>query len=120
MLRVNTSFVLKLPPFETTVADARLLECRNQLYIGSCWSLKSIIIVGLGDTCEVGKCPARELNSYDVDAFQVNYMFSLLRLKPVRVWVLTDSILPLQYLCFRDSKLLECYLPVLLVSTIVA
>jgi hypothetical protein len=33
MLRVNTSLALKLPPFKTDDADAKLLESRNQMVI---------------------------------------------------------------------------------------
>jgi hypothetical protein len=33
MLRINTSLVLTLPPFETDGADERLLECRDQMRI---------------------------------------------------------------------------------------
>jgi hypothetical protein len=38
MLRVNTSLVLKLPPFETAGADERLCESRNRLRIEQRWN----------------------------------------------------------------------------------
>jgi hypothetical protein len=87
MLRVNTSLVLKLPPFKTDGADAKPLESRNQMVIE-----QRLNQVGRGKlltprltTREVFIDALHELGSYDVDdspAFQVSCLYSLLRLNP--------------------------------------
>jgi hypothetical protein len=87
MLRVNTSLVLKLPPFKNDGADATLLESRNQMVIE-----QRLNQVGRGKllaprltTREVFIDALHELGSYDLDespAFQVSCLYTLLRLNP--------------------------------------
>jgi hypothetical protein len=87
MLRINTSLVMELPPFETDGADERLLESRNQMRIE-----QGLNHVGRGRLLSSSQTPRKEwvvalhkLNSYNVDdslAFQVSCLFSLLGLHP--------------------------------------
>jgi hypothetical protein len=87
MLRVNTSLVLELPPFQTDGADERLLECRNQMHIE-----RRLNQVGRGrllssslTTREEYVDALHELNTYnpkDPPTFQVSCVYSLLRLDP--------------------------------------
>jgi hypothetical protein len=87
MLRVNTSLVLYLPPFELTGrVDARLLESRNKMLIE-----QRLNQVGRGrlmasrQTSEEYVDALHELNSFNVrdpPAFQVSCLYSLLRLNP--------------------------------------
>jgi hypothetical protein len=87
MLRINTSLVLKLPVFETTGADARLLEWRDQLHIEY-----RLNIAGRGKLLASSQTAKDEwvdaldvLNAYNVDdspAFQISCLYSLLRLHP--------------------------------------
>jgi hypothetical protein len=88
MLRVNTSLLLKLPPFETDGANAELLESRNQMVIK-----QRLNEVGRGRLLASRQTTKEEnvdslhheLGSYDVGdspAFQVSCLYSLLRLNP--------------------------------------
>jgi hypothetical protein len=88
MLRVNTSVVLVLPPFETDGADERLLESRDQMRIE-----QRLNEVGRGGLLASSSQTTREewvdalheLSSNEVDesdAFRVSCLFSLLRLHP--------------------------------------
>jgi hypothetical protein len=87
MLRVNTSLVLMLPPFETAGADERLVDSRNQMRIE-----QGLNRVGRGRLLSTSQTPRKEwldalseLNSSNVDEspeFNVSCLYSLLRLNP--------------------------------------
>jgi hypothetical protein len=88
MLRVNTSLVLELPPFEINGVNERLLESRKQMVIE-----QRLNQVGRGSLLSSSRQTTRgdyvdalqELNSCNVDdspAFQVSCLYSLLRLHP--------------------------------------
>jgi hypothetical protein len=87
MLRVNTSLVLKLPPFETAGADERLVDSRNQMRIE-----QRLNHDGRGRLLSSSQTPRKEwvdalneLNSSNVDEppkFNVSCLYSLLRLNP--------------------------------------
>jgi hypothetical protein len=87
MLRVNTSLVLELPPFETDGADQRLLESRTQMII----ELR-LNQVGRGKLLSTSQTTREEwvdalheMSSNVVDdspAFQVTCLYSLLQLHP--------------------------------------
>jgi hypothetical protein len=87
MMRVNTSLVLKLPPFETSGADEMLADSRNQMHIE-----QRLNRVGRGRrmvlhqaTREDWVYSLHEVSSYNVDdshAFQGSCLYSLLRLNP--------------------------------------
>jgi hypothetical protein len=87
MLRVNTSLVLKLPPFETDGANEKLRESRDQLHIEQRWNYagRGRLLVSTQTTREQWADTLHELNFYNVDdscAFQVSCLYSLLRLHP--------------------------------------
>jgi hypothetical protein len=87
MLRINTSLVLKLPVFETTGADARLLEWRDQLHIEYRLNTagRGKLLVSSQTTREEWVEVLNELSAYNVDdspAFQISCLYSLLRLHP--------------------------------------
>jgi hypothetical protein len=86
MLRVNTSLVLKLPPFETDGADERLRESRKQMVIE-----QRLNQVGRGRLLSSRQTTREEwvdalhaLNAIKkgTDRFDVSCMYSLLRLNP--------------------------------------
>jgi hypothetical protein len=87
MLRVNTSLVLELPPFETAGTDERLVDSRNQMRIE-----QRLNQVGRGRLLASSQTPRKEwvdalneLNSSNVDetpVFQVSCLISLLLLHP--------------------------------------
>jgi hypothetical protein len=88
MLRVNTSLVMKLPPFKTAGADERLRESRKQMVIE-----KRLNQVGRGrllsrqTTREEWVDALYELHSFNVNGndypiFRVSCVYSLLRLNP--------------------------------------
>jgi hypothetical protein len=87
MLRVNTSLVLELPPFQTDGADERLLKTWYQMgielrlnQVGRGKLLSSSLT-----TREEYVDALHELNTYNAKyspAFQVSCLYSLLRLKP--------------------------------------
>jgi hypothetical protein len=87
MLRVNTSLVLKLPPFDDAVGDQRLVDSRNQMRIE-----QRLNHVGRGRLLLSSQTPREEwfdglneLNSSNVDEspeFNVSCLYSLLRLNP--------------------------------------
>jgi hypothetical protein len=87
MLRVNTSLVLELPPFEYRGGNERLRESHKQMGIE-----QRLNEVGRGrllssslTTREEYVDALRELNTYNAEdspAFQVSCLYSLLRLKP--------------------------------------
>jgi hypothetical protein len=94
MLRVNTSLILELPPFETDGVNGRLLESRKQMRIE-----QRLNQVGRGSLLSSSRPTTRgdyvdalhELNSCDVKcscnvdvfpAFQISCLYSLLRLHP--------------------------------------
>jgi hypothetical protein len=87
MLRVNTSLVLKLPPFETDGADERLLEARNQMRIEQRLNKagRGKLLSSTQTTRDEYVDALHELNTYNAEdspAFQVSCLYSLLRLKP--------------------------------------
>jgi hypothetical protein len=87
MLRVNTSLVLNLPPFEDAGGDQRLIDSRNQMRIEH-----GLNHVGRGKLIVSRQTPRKEwvdalsdLNSRNVDErpeFNVSCLYSLLRLNP--------------------------------------
>jgi hypothetical protein len=87
MLRVNTSLVLNLPPFEDAGGDQRLIDSRNQMRIEH-----GLNHVGRGKLIVSRQTPRKEwvdalsdLNSKNVDErpeFNVSCLYSLLRLNP--------------------------------------
>jgi hypothetical protein len=87
MLRVNTSLVLRLPPFETADADERLRESHKQMEIEQVLNK-----VGRGRLLASRQTPREEwvdalheLSSSNVDEtpeFNVSCLYSLLRLHP--------------------------------------
>jgi hypothetical protein len=95
MLRINTSLVLTLPPFETAGASSKLLECHNQMRIEQRLNevgrgrLLSSSIQTTGEEYVDAK---HELNSSNVDdpsaPFRLSCVFSLLRLNPSVVGML--------------------------------
>jgi hypothetical protein len=92
MMRVNTSLVLKLPPFETASTDRRLLESHKQMRIEQRLNKagRGKLLASSQTTREQWVDALSELNSYNVDdsaAFQVGCLFSLLRLNPFVVCV---------------------------------
>jgi hypothetical protein len=86
MLHVNTSLVVKLPPFKDTIGDERLVDSRNQMRIE-----QGLNEVGRGRLLSSSQTPRKEwvyalnkLSSRD-DAspeFNVSCLYSLLRLNP--------------------------------------
>jgi hypothetical protein len=87
MLRVNTSLVLKHPPFEITGADERLLESHKQMVIEQ--QLNKVgrgrLMVSRKAKREEWVYALHELNFYNVEdsnAFQVSCLYSLLHLNP--------------------------------------
>jgi hypothetical protein len=87
MVRVNTSLVLNIPPFETDGADERLCECQEQMRIEQ--RLNQIgrgkLLASRQTTREQYVDALHELNSDkvgDSPAFQVSCLYSLLRLHP--------------------------------------
>jgi hypothetical protein len=87
MLRVNTSLVLKLPPFETVGADERLLRSQQQMVIEQRLNKvgRGRLMVSKETTREAYVDALHGLNTYNVDdshAFQVSCLYSLLRLNP--------------------------------------
>jgi hypothetical protein len=87
MLRVNTSLVLKLPPFNDVVGDERLVDSHNQMRIE-----QGLNAVGRGRLLSSSQTPRgdwvdalNDLNSSDVDEspeLNVSCLYSLLRLNP--------------------------------------
>jgi hypothetical protein len=88
MLRVNTSLVLKLPPFDDAAGDdQRLVDSRNQMRIE-----QSLNAVGRGRLLSSSQTPRKEwvdaldeLSSRNVDEspeFNVSCLYSLLGLNP--------------------------------------
>jgi hypothetical protein len=88
MLRLNTSLVLKLPPFDDAAGDdQRLVDSRNQMRIE-----QSLNAVGRGRLLSSSQTTQKEwvdaldeLNSSNVDnslEFNVSCLYSLLRLNP--------------------------------------
>jgi hypothetical protein len=66
MLRVNTSLVLELPPFNDTSSDERLIDSRNQMRIEQVLNL-----VGRGrqfSSSQTTRKELHELNSYSIVA----------------------------------------------------
>jgi hypothetical protein len=87
MLRVNTSLILKLPPFETDGADAKLLDSRNQMVIEQRLNKvgRGRLLASTLTTREDYVDALHELGSCNVDdspAFQISCLYSLLRLCP--------------------------------------
>jgi hypothetical protein len=87
MLRVNTSLVLRLPPFKTDDADAKLVECRNQIAIEQRLNKvgRGRLLASRLTTREEYIDALHELSSCDVDdspAFKVSCLYSLLQLCP--------------------------------------
>jgi hypothetical protein len=87
MLRVNTSLVLKHPPFETAGADDRLRGSHNQMVIEQRLNKvgRGRLMVSREATREEWVDALHELNSYNVadsHAFQVSCLYSLLHLNP--------------------------------------
>jgi hypothetical protein len=87
LLRVSTSLVLELPPFNDAVGDERLVDSRNQMRIE-----QSLNAVGRGRLLSSSQTPRKEwvdaldaLNSSHIDEtpdFNVSCLYSLLRLHP--------------------------------------
>jgi hypothetical protein len=86
MLRVNTSLLLKLPPFETAGADESLVDSHNQMHIE-----QGLNKVGRGRLLSSSQTPRKEwedalneLNSHidETPEFNVSCLYSLLRLNP--------------------------------------
>jgi hypothetical protein len=87
MLRVNTSNVLELPPFDDACGDERLVDSRNRMRIE-----QSLNYVGRGRPLSSSQKAREEwvdgldeLNSRNVDEspeFNVSCLYSLLRLNP--------------------------------------
>jgi hypothetical protein len=87
MLRVNTSLVLNLSPFEDTGADQRLIDSRNQMRIE-----QRLNHAGRGKLLSSSQMPRKEwvdalseLSSSNADEspeFNVSCLYSLLRLNP--------------------------------------
>jgi hypothetical protein len=87
MLRVNTYLVLKLPPFNDTFGDERLVDSRNRMHIEQVLNK-----VGRGRLLSSSQTPRgdwvdalNELNSSNVDEspeLNVSCLYSLLRLNP--------------------------------------
>jgi hypothetical protein len=87
MLRVNTSLVLSLPPFNTGGADERLRESKKQMIIEQRLNQvgRGRLLASRQTTREEYVDALYELNSYVVDdspAFQVSCLYSLLLLNP--------------------------------------
>jgi hypothetical protein len=86
MLRVNTSVILKLPPYETAGADERLLDARKQVKIEQRLNRvgRGRLLASKQTTREEYVDALNKLNNYNdkCPAFQVSYLYSLLRLNP--------------------------------------
>jgi hypothetical protein len=78
MLRVNPCLVLKHTPFETAGADEKLRESHKHMVIE-----QRLNKVDRGRLM-VSRQTTKEEWVYDSDAFQVSYLYSLLRLDPTR------------------------------------
>jgi hypothetical protein len=92
MLRVKTSFVLKLPPFKSSGADERLCESHDRLRIEQRLAQvgRGILVSSTYTTRKMWVNALCALNSLHVDdnaddspAFQVSCLYSLLLLHPV-------------------------------------
>jgi hypothetical protein len=86
MLRVNTSIVLNLPPFETDGADEIIVDSHNQMRIE-----QRLNEVGRGRLLSSSQTPRKEwedalneLNSHidETPEFNVSCLYSLLKLNP--------------------------------------
>jgi hypothetical protein len=88
MMRVNTSLVLKLPPFDDTIGDQRLVDSRNQMVIE-----QQLNDVGRGRLLSSSQTTRKEwvdaLSDLNTDSdvnetpeFNVSCLYSLLRLNP--------------------------------------
>jgi hypothetical protein len=87
MLRVNTSLVLDLSPFEDAGADQRLIDSRNQMRIEQRLNHggRGRLVSSSQTTREEWVDALNELNSSNVDEspeFNVSCLYSLLRLNP--------------------------------------
>jgi hypothetical protein len=97
MLRVNTSLVLKLPPFKDTGGDHK----RDKKHFNKMRIEQSLNAVGRGRLLSSSQTPRKEwvdalhgLNSYSTNnpAFQVSCVYSLLRLNPAICLLKLDGI----------------------------
>jgi hypothetical protein len=88
MMRVNTSLVLKLPPFDDNIGDQRLVDSRNQMVIE-----QQLNDVGRGRLLSSSQTTRKEwvdaLSDLNTDSdvnetpeFNVSCLYSLLRLNP--------------------------------------
>jgi hypothetical protein len=97
MLRVNTSLVLKLPPFEAAGVDARRLETRNEIFIEERLNQVGrgrLLASSIQTTREEWVDALHELSTYDVNdsySFDVSCLYCLLRLNPAICMLKADG-----------------------------
>jgi hypothetical protein len=88
MLRVNTSLVLELPPFESAGVDERLRKSRQQMVIEQRLNRvgRGRLLTSSQTTKEEWVDALHEMSSYDTDddpdALRISCIFSLFRLNP--------------------------------------
>jgi hypothetical protein len=87
MLRVNTSLVLELPPFDDAVGDERLVDSRNRMRIeqGLNHVGRGRLLSSIQTTRKEWFNALSELNSSNVDEtpeFNISCLYSLFRLNP--------------------------------------
>jgi hypothetical protein len=100
MLRVNTSLVLRLPPFERAGSDERLRKSRQQMAIEQRLNRvgRGRLVASIQAIKEEWVDALHGLNSYKVNdshspAFRVSCLYSLLRLNPSALFVCISSSL---------------------------